>query len=166
MMDAIKKQCLARLALQLGCFSLMMPGIALAEGMGWLQGNWCLTTETQSVEEVWSSDVAGNLIGMSRTVTDGKVVSFEFMRIVTDHEGTHFIAQPGGGAATTFSATEVSRKQIKVENRQHDFPQRIVYRREGESLSATISGPDEGGQEMSFSYTYQPCNHSNTVPGQ
>ena len=116
-----------------------------------------MTSENQSVEEVWLSDVGGTLIGMSRTVVHEKVASFEYMRIESREGETRFIAQPGGGAATTFTALSTRDNRLEVENLQHDFPQRIAYHRDGDALTATIWGPGENGAEVSFKVDYLPC---------
>jgi hypothetical protein len=44
------------------------------------------------------------------------------------------------------------------ENLEHDFPQRIEYQRDGDRLTATISGPGEDGevQSISFGWDLQP----------
>jgi len=48
------------------------------------------------IEERWMPPANDMLIGMSRTVQDGRTTSFEFMRIVLRGDGIYFVAQPGG----------------------------------------------------------------------
>ncbi|MDZ4728883.1 MAG: DUF6265 family protein [Xanthomonadales bacterium] len=165
MVKIIYSKSLTNWALLLCYSGMVLPGDvqAQAASLDWLQGNWCMTTESGNVEEVWTSDVAGHLIGMSRTVADEKVVSFEFMRIQKEGNETRFIAQPGGGPAISFTASLITENQLVVQNPRHDFPQQIVYRREGKVLTAAISGPGEGDQEMSFSFNYQRCGKANTA---
>ncbi len=140
--------------------SLLVSGSVLAEApsLNWLQGSWCLHSDSSAVEEVWLSDVGGQLIGMSRTVSGGKMTTFEFMRIVTVENRTEFIAQPGGGEGTVFTASLVAKNQLVVENLQHDFPQIISYQRQGDTLTALVSGPGENGEDSSFGLEYQRCN--------
>lgn len=94
---------------------------------------------------------------MSRTVRGGKAVTFEYVRIETLGAATQYIPQPEGGAPTVFTATKVGQNLLDVRNPEHDFPQRIVYRRDGNALTATISGPGKDGQEHSLSFGYQSC---------
>ena len=55
---------------------------------------------------------------MSRTVnTSGKLVAFEYLRIVERDGGLVYIAQPGGKTAT----------RAVFDNPRHDYPKRIVY---------------------------------------
>ena len=142
-----------------GLLAVLLATSVQAEptGFSWLQGSWCMANESQLIEEVWLSDVGGNLIGMSRTVAGDKVVSFEFMRIETTAGETRLIAQPGGRSGTVFTASQVSGKQLVVESPEHDFPRKITYQREGDVLNASISGPGAAGQEQSFSFTYELC---------
>lgn len=131
---------------------------AQSSNLDWLSGNWCLTADNQTVEESWSSAVGGQLLGMSRTIVGGTVVAFEFLRIETTDGTTQYIAQPGGGAGTVFTASRVSENQLIVENPAHDFPQKITYQRDGDVLTAMISGAGDGGHERSVQFAYQPCN--------
>jgi hypothetical protein len=96
---------------------------------------------------------------MSRTTRDGKVVGFEFMRIESAAGITRFIAQPGGAPATVFTASQVTGNSLELLNPEHDFPQKIVYRREGDLLTAIVSGPGEDGQEHSIRFAYHACSN-------
>ena len=49
-----------------------------------------------------------------------------------------------GRAPTAFRLVEVSGQRAVFENPGHDFPQRIIYRREGDTLHARIEGNQNG----------------------
>ena len=88
----------------------------------------------------------GMLLGMSRTVSGDVARAFELLRIVRQDGVLTYIAQPGGGVATSFAASTVSDSVVVFANPAHDFPQRIMYRKAGsDSLIARIEG-DQGGQ--------------------
>jgi hypothetical protein len=129
------------------------PGTSSAT-LDWLAGRWCMAGENRLVEEIWLPPVGGQLMGVSRTISNGKVVGFEYMRIESDAGSTRFIPQPEGAPPVVFTATEVAQNLLVVENPKHDFPQKVVYRREGDALIATISGPGDGGQEQSIDFSY------------
>lgn len=152
----IKLFVIVLLAVQAG----LLAGIAQAQeaGLEWLAGKWCMNTERRTVEEVWLPDVGGQMMGVSRTIVDGKVVAFEYLRIEAKDGTTQYIAQPGGGAATVFTASLVSANHLVVENPEHDFPQKIAYVREADALTATISGPGDDGQEQAISFDYHACS--------
>ena len=92
---------------------------------------------------------AGNtMLGLSHTVAKGKTREFEFMRIVREESGDiFFIAQPSGQKETRFKLTLVSEREARFENPQHDFPQRIIYRRDGDELVGRIEGTSKGQEK-------------------
>ena len=136
------------------------PAAAAAESdepLAWLAGEWCGKDENQDIEETWLAPHASEMIGMSRTLAGGRMISFEYMRIM-DLEGTvTLIPQPGGDAPTNFKRTDGGADWIRFENKQHDYPQRIEYRRVGEGLHAEIGGPGAGDKEAVISYDYTRC---------
>jgi len=121
----------------------------------WLSGCWAQRTNTQIVEEHWMAPGGGIMVGMSRTVMDGRTASFEQLRIAPMLSGTlAYIAQPSGLAAVTFPVKSVSDSEVVFENLAHDFPQRIIYRRNGkDGVAARIEGVNQGrnvGQDFAF----------------
>lgn len=47
------------------------------------------------------------MLGVSRTIQGGKMVGFEFLRVVERNGGLVYVAQPGGGPPTEFVLTEL-----------------------------------------------------------
>ena len=98
----------------------------------------------------------GSMLGVAREVFDQRTRSYEFMRIAVDRDGSlGFYASPGGAAPTRFSIVSAGPNDFIAENTAHDYPQRIVYRREGDRLIATISLID-GSQVNTYTYLRQP----------
>lgn len=124
---------------------------------GWLAGHWCSDEGGRRVDEVWLSEAGGATHGLSRTVSHGKVESFEFMRIERDGAKITFLAQPDGVAPTAFALVEHGAQHASFANAAHDFPNRIDYRRDGDRLHAQISGPGENG-EMRIPFDYRRCD--------
>ncbi|HET9768392.1 MAG TPA: DUF6265 family protein [Thermoanaerobaculia bacterium] len=115
-----------------------------AARLSWLAGCWSGTAEGVVTEEHWTSPAGGVLLGMNKAVANGKLASFEHLRIAP-HEGRLcYLASPQGGAVTPFCAVEVGDRRVVFENREHDFPQRILYWREGEKLHARVEGTLDG----------------------
>jgi hypothetical protein len=55
---------------------------------------------------------------------------------------------PNGRApATPFAMTSHAEQRAVFENPEHDFPQRIVYERDGDMMAARIEGPIDGRTE-------------------
>src|SRR5687768_17246364 len=69
---------------------------ASTDGLGWMAGCWEVTARngTMVISEQWMKPAGGSLIGMSRTVSGGKTVAWEFIRIVTDADGISYVAKP------------------------------------------------------------------------
>ena len=116
------------------------------EQVRWLAGCWEMQRGARSTIEMWMAPAGGLMLGASRTVTDGKVVEFERMQLAERGGGLVYTALPSGQSEATFTSAAVSEEGFTVENLQHDFPQRIIYRRAGaDSLIARIEGPGRDG---------------------
>ena len=116
--------------------------------MAWLEGRWTGISDGLHMEEHWTSPTGDGLVGMHKDVKAGKMVSFEFFRIVSQEDGIYYMTSPGGVPATPFKLIEQSARRLVFENAEHDFPQRILYWSEkpGE-LRARIEGAVNGKQE-------------------
>ena len=114
--------------------------------LSWLAGCWSSDSAEQGSGEQWTPVFGGTLLGIGRTVKDGKTVSFEYMQIrATKDGGIEFVAQPGGRPPTAFSLLSIGDKSVTFENLKHDFPHRVVYELSGESeLRARIEGMKNG----------------------
>ena len=131
------------------------PTKATIGDLGWLAGAWVGSRSSgSSIEERWSPPLGGAMLAVSRTVnTSGKMVAFEFLRIVERDGGLVYAAQPGGAKATEFVCTELNAKRAVFDNPRHDYPKRIVYELSAEGgLSATI-GNLKGGTPRRFEFT-------------
>ena len=77
---------------------------------------------------------------------------------IADFEGKlTLMAQPNGDEAVPFARTDGGADWIRFENKQHDYPQRIEYRKAGDGLHAEIGGPGAGDKEEVVSYDYKRC---------
>ncbi len=113
----------------------------------WMQGCWGASGGADPGSgEQWTSSAGGAMLGMGRTVRNGKMLDFEFFQIRESAPGKlAYIAQPGGAAPTTFLLAKDDGTEFVFENLAHDFPQRIIYRRAGETaMNARIEGMVKG----------------------
>jgi hypothetical protein len=127
------------------------------EGLRFLEGNWTGQSGKMVFEERWTDDAGGTMLGLARTLSSGKTVAFEFLRIEARDEGIFYVAQPGGNPPTEFQLTRLSADEVVFENPQHDHPKIIRYRlgEGGSALTAAIEG-DEGKQEFRFERSKAP----------
>ena len=135
--------------------ALPTPAKAAVTDLAWLAGAWTGTrgtAGTTSIEERWSPPLGGSMLAVSRTVARGKMVAFEYLRLVERDGGLVYIAQPNGGTPTEFVCTEITGTRAVFENPRHDSPQRIVYELSAEGgLSASI-GYTKGGRPQRFEW--------------
>ena len=121
--------------------------------LGWMSGHWATeSADDRWTEESWSDPRAGVMLGNSRSGRGGRLAEFEFLRIQAGEDGVPtYLAQPGGQPPVPFRLTAHDAASATFDNPQHDFPQRIVYRRSGDIMVATISALD-GSHAMSWTY--------------
>jgi hypothetical protein len=132
--------------------ALPAPAKASIADLEWLTGAWLGTNSGSSTEERWGPPLGGAMLGTSRTVKNGKMVAFEYLRVVERNGGLVYIAQPGGAPPTEFALTELEGTRAVFENPRHDSPQRIVYELSDElRLSASI-GYIRGGRPRLFEF--------------
>ncbi len=118
----------------------------------WLAGTWVTETADQWTEERWASPRGGVMLGTSLTGRGAVASSFEYMRISLDDKGRLvFWGSPEGKPPVPFPAADGAPNLLVFENPGHDYPTRITYRREGDRLTATISGPN-GVNPMRWRY--------------
>lgn len=132
-------------------------GAPTAQLPAWLAGHWCDIDEDGQTEEVWLSPAGGQMLGMGRSLRNGRMVSFEFLRIGHTPEGVAYLAQPNGRPPTAFRLDAGGENWARFENPGHDFPTRIAYRREGDTLHAQIAGPGQGGEERRIGWRLHRC---------
>ncbi|MEQ1726440.1 MAG: DUF6265 family protein [Sphingopyxis sp.] len=124
---------------------------------GWMAGCWMADgVRGARTEECWTVPRGEMMLGSGHSFVGGQSTAFEHMRIVTEGRTLVFFGQPGGVTATRFTLIErrgeAGRASVTFENREHDYPQRIVYaQQEGGGLQATISLAD-GSRANSWTF--------------
>ena len=124
------------------------------ERLAWLSGCWTQPRTNGLVEEQWMTPRGGSMLGMSRTVIGGKTVEYEFLRIAVVGNALAYVAKPSGQAEATFPVKSIDDGVVVFENLAHDFPQRIIYRRTADGVTARIEGTVKGelrGRDFPYS---------------
>ena len=125
----------------------------------WISGCWKSEGNIQT-EEHWTRLEGQSMLGMGRTIANGKTVFHEFLQIRDRADGIFYIAQPNGGTAVSFKLVKINDNEVIFENPQHDFPQRITYQRviDG-SLIAVIEGEEKGKpKRVEFAMKHVRCD--------
>ena len=117
---------------------------AQVEALDWMAGSWAQTRGETTVRETWLPPLDGAMAGASQTNRPGRTPSIEHMTITITPQGAAFTAYPPGQAPTVFLLRPNAVGEAVFENPEHDFPQRVIYRRCGADLCARIEGAIEG----------------------
>jgi hypothetical protein len=122
----------------------------------WMSGTWIHADDRQRVMETWVGPANGLMVGANMTAWTSGRSAFEFMRMGDTPEGVSYYASPRGRPAVEFRAKELSGHRVVFENAEHDFPQRVIYWKEGEVLAARIEGMVKG-QQKSEEWRFKPA---------
>jgi len=131
------------------------------QDLSWIAGDWETNLGNVRVDEHWTDLSGGSMLGMSRTVSGGRTVSFEYLRIETRPDGIYYVAHPRAKSpGTDFKLVRSDRRQAVFENLSHDFPKRIIYRLNPEgSLTARVEG-DGSEKEKAQEFIYKPIKRN------
>ncbi len=132
------------------------------EDFAFLRGCWEIDRPERKsrITEQWMEPSGGTLLGMSRTVRDGKTVGFEYMRNEARTDGIFFISKPSENTEeTAFRPKQFTAGYAVFENSSHDFPQRVIYRSDNPNiLNARIEGIQNGKPSgVDFPYKRVSC---------
>ena len=131
---------------------------ARLDQLAWMAGSWGGPDGTAAVEEVWLPPKGGLMLGLGRTVRDGKAVEFEFLRIEQQGETLVYLASPGGRPATPFPLAAIDATGVVFESAL-EFPRRVSYRKNADgTLTARIEGT-RGGRPAAKEWTWRRTPH-------
>ncbi len=112
--------------------------------LDWLAGTWVQQKPGAVVREMWLPPLDGAMAGVTQTTRSGKPAIIEFARITVEPEGVTYTAFVGRQPPTPFVLLPGKPGEAVFENKAHDFPQRVFYRRCGADLCAGIEGVRNG----------------------
>jgi hypothetical protein len=140
--------------------ALLLGGVVQAQerdlsAFGWLAGGW-QSSEGPATEERWSSPTSNLMLGVSRTVKDGRTVGFEFLRLEKRGADIYYVPQPSGRPPVDFKLTSAENDTFVFENTEGvDRVHRIEYRHEeNDGLYARIEGT-QNGKPFLLEYRYR-----------
>jgi uncharacterized protein DUF6265 len=131
---------------------------ASIEQAGWLQGCWQMAAGGRVVEEQWMAPAGGVMLGMGRTVRDGKLVEYESVVLREEDGKLAYEAHPSEQPSAVFLSKTLDESSVVFENPTHDYPQRVGYKRDGNALLAWIDGTANGRpRRLEFPYRRVAC---------
>ena len=137
----------------------MQPETPAAQpDLDWLAGYWLSCENGVEVSETWSTRRGGIMLGSS--ITNGNdAFGWEQTRIEAGEDGLTFHAQPRNQPPAAFRLVSSGPAEAVFENPEHDFPQRVIYRRSADRLTGRIEGTAGGrAQAMEWHYRAAPLN--------
>lgn len=111
-----------------------------ASELAWIAGDWRQCREGEIVEERWLGPRGDVLLGASLTSSQDGKASWEHLRIAREGDAWVYWASPMGRAAVPFRLVESAPGRAVFANPERQFPNRIVYARDGADLLARIEG--------------------------
>lgn len=115
------------------------------DSLKFMQGSWAAERGTGVSEETWMPPSGKTMLGVSRTIREGRTSFTEFM-LIEEVEGKLklSICQKLGGPAITLKAGKVSDSEIVFEPVDDPNKATITYRLVDKDLHATVAGVREG----------------------
>ncbi|MEM8933092.1 MAG: DUF6265 family protein [Acidobacteriota bacterium] len=108
----------------------------------WIVGRW--VAEDGSSGESWTRVSPSTFEGVGRVGS-----TEESLRLVEMSGQVFFLAKVDHNPMPTpFHATTCSAEQAVFENPEHDFPRRLDYQRDGDSLTVTVSDGETRGFQL------------------
>ena len=134
-------------------------GATRISSVAWLTGCLEMRRGNRVVEEQRMPERAGTMVGMGRSVGPRGLDDYELTVIQEDGSRLLYVAHPRRQPVATFVASVASTDSVVFTNPEHDFPQRVGYRRIGaDSVLAWIDGTSNGKQQrFEFPYRRVPC---------
>ena len=130
--------------------------------LSWMAGYWLDCSRRREASETWTDQRGGVLIGAAVTVASGET-SFEYARVAPIEGVMAYVAQPGGVAPTAFPVIEASATRVVFQNLDNDFPQRVIYERTGDVLTARIEG-HMGDREQAMEWRFDKAELNTRCP--
>ena len=118
------------------------------ENAQWLIGTWENKTPEGNLYETWEKVNDKELFGKSYFLKNTDTVLFETVQLIQKENRLFYIVKTTGqneNLPVSFGSTDITEGRLNFENKEHDFPQRITYKKiSSDSLFAEISGIQNG----------------------
>ncbi len=126
--------------------------------LDWMAGCHVMETPRGRIEEQWMKPDGGMMLGINRTMRDGKAVAHEFLRIDAKGAEIVYTGLVGTKDEAPFKLTSQTDTEAVFENPAHDFPKRILYRKTADGIFARIDGGEKAADKhRDFPMKRVPC---------
>jgi hypothetical protein len=131
--------------------------------LAFMAGCWEGTFQAErgigTIEEHYTTPSENLMLGTTRYIVDGRTVMFEFSKLEAADGAIVLTPYPRGQASEHgFRLTMSAEGEATFEAPEHDFPKRIRYRRDDETLVARVDdGTDEDERGSEWRMGAAPC---------
>jgi hypothetical protein len=135
-------------AFSFGCTTSPSENQSTIQKLGWLLGSWNNVSSEGSLYEIWTQINDSAFSGHGFMIAGNDTVFSE--KISLEQKGNDLFYIPtvrdqNDGAAVSFKLISHDQGEFVFENKEHDFPQRIIYKSvPPDSLHARLEGTDKG----------------------
>lgn len=130
-----------------------VPATSL-DGLAFMSGCWRSGEGERYFEEIYTRPTANLMLGLSIYVREGRAVGHELTRVALEDGRIVLTPYPDGERSPHgFVLTTLRENEAIFEAPEHDYPKRILYRRnpDGSRWARIDGGPqDREGQEWRF----------------
>ena len=108
-------------------------------------GTWKMISDKIEYYEEWRLINGSELIGIGFSIEEGDTVLSEELYLKKFSEQWAYVALPVSQTITLFALSEYSANKFIFENKEHDYPQKIIYEFTADGkLNAATEGIIEG----------------------
>jgi hypothetical protein len=132
--------------------------------LDWLSGQWVRQGRRGVIHESWQRLSERTFEGSSWIVSgeDGSERRLESLLLVEMEGELFYIPKVEENEyPVPFRETSLEAGRVVFENATHDFPQKIVYERDGDDgLKVTIEGPGDGGETRQVEFVFRRVGYA------
>lgn len=138
----------------LAAVAMLADAAADVAKLSWMAGAWSHEKDGVVTRETWLAPMDGAMAGVGQTNRPGRRPFIEHVKITAEPAGATFTAMLPGQPPTPFVLLPGKAGEAVFENKAHDYPQRVIYRRCGADLCAAVEGEVKGKlQREEWRYT-------------
>ena len=108
-------------------------------------GKWKMISEKAEYYEEWELLNENEMVGVGFSIEEGDTVLSEQLYLKKFSDQWAYVALPVNQTITLFALSEYSENKFTFENKEHDYPQKIIYEFTADAnLNAATEGIIEG----------------------
>lgn len=116
--------------------------------LDWISGTWQGIDGEHVFVESWQFQNDSLILGNGYFMENSDTVFREKLKILRNSKGIYYVAFPENKTQVEFKLVSLKDSNVVFENSLHDFPRKIDYTRDGDSLKAILTGQENGSDKL------------------